>query len=339
MSAARTSLRNADVHRETQMISSQGADNVSSPLPFNQKLTSSSMIDMVDPGPEPKNILAPQQIIHFAPSASIVAPAMLSGASQAILFNPIDRALYLRVIMRRNLFHIDNWAHPFQGFANAGLHRMLSAGGYLCWQEVAVRALGGRLQNEILERFLVGLIAGSIVGFSLNGLQFVKYRAWTEGSGSFISVTRKLHREAGFRIFLRGVNVSILRDAIFGLTYELLRGKRNRDDPTQNYASHHFLRDASAASVACWMSSPINYCRNIMYGVPPRSCPLGVTPLLHNLFVESMKGGDTWVRRYNIMNSRLNLGWATLRVGIGVAVGQNLFEFYKAQFGSLNKKA
>ena len=275
--------------------------------------------------------LAKLTVLSFVPSLSIVLPAMLSGATQAALFNPVDRALYLRVIMRRSLFHADNWRNPFQGFANAGLHRMLSAGGYLCWQEVMRRAVSGRLGSDVVERFSVGLVAGSVMGLSLNGLQFVKYRLWTEGRGTVWSVTRRLASEAGIHIFFRGTSIGIMRDAAFGLTYEVLRGNRSRDDPSKNFAGHHFLRDTAAGCVACWVSAPINYCRNIVYGVPPMSCPLGIRFLVHNLYVESMRGA-TWVQRWNIMNSRLNLGWAALRVGVGVAVGQNLFEFYKYQY-------
>jgi hypothetical protein len=271
-------------------------------------------------------------------SSATAAPAMLSGAVLAVLFNPYDRALYLRVHHSRSFFHRENWRTPFQGFTNAAVYRTICSGSYLMWQDTGRFALDHTAPGVLEEKpalcgAAVGLFAGTVNGLLLNHPQLIKYRMWTDGSGTFMSVTLHILRTSGVRLLLRGVRVSVARDAVFGVVYEVLRGGSSGGASTENNASSGasspFLRNVGAASAASCCSAPLNYCRNIAYGAPFLSSPLGVSQLLRLLWIQC-KHQPTSLGRLKFLNSRCNLVWGTLRVGLGMGVGQGMFQWFKA---------
>lgn len=117
-----------------------------------------------------------------------VVPALSSGAIQAILFNPIDRALYLRVTYRRSSF-LDwrNFDRPFHGFMNAAVYRTLVGACYLFWQDTfhfyIQRHLPSWCQESVspqLNAMLIGFTAGASNGLALNAMQAIKFRMWNE---------------------------------------------------------------------------------------------------------------------------------------------------------------
>lgn len=56
---------------------------------------------------------------------------LLAGISQAGLFNPYDRALYLSVTNRTPFLAWENWKVPYQGFLQSVGGRALSGGLYV----------------------------------------------------------------------------------------------------------------------------------------------------------------------------------------------------------------
>lgn len=160
------------------------------------------------------------------------SPALLSGAAQAIIFNPFDRALYVRVKFRRKHF-LDrrNFHHPFQGFMNAAVYRTLVGASYVFWQDFVQKIIEKTAPDKLqlsrcpaLTAFIIGMLAGSLNGAALNGMQVVKYRMWNmENNANFFKVALQAYRESGVSIFFRGIGITILRDCVFGVVYELFR--------------------------------------------------------------------------------------------------------------------
>jgi hypothetical protein len=266
-------------------------------------------------------------------------PSLMSGAITAVTFNPIDRALFLRVLHKRSLFHIENWRDPFQGFANAAAYRTLSSASYLYWQETATLLLLVEAPwlhaHPITVNFLVGVFAGTMNGIILNPMQQIKYRMWSNRSPSFGEAAYTLYYRGGVRILFRGAGLSVARDTIFGVTYEVLR--------CPNYTKHHstgvqLLANSTAASVACVLSAPLNYTRNMVYGCPLRSTPLGTSTLVRYLWLEMTRHSDP-TTRLRLVNDRFNVGWGSLRVGIGMACGQHLFHTFKVMLSKHEPKA
>lgn len=261
--------------------------------------------------------------------AGSALPALGSGAVQSVIFNPIDRALFLRVHHLRSFFHPDNWSNPFQGFANAAFYRTLCSASYLFWQDFTKAEVHRRWGRDALSpstmQMCVGAMAGTCNGSLLNALQIVKYRAWSDGNGTFWNVSRKMLHDAGWRIFFRGVKVSIARDSVFGVTYELLRAPHRTVDRGMTV---QFLVNLTAAVIACVISSPLNYCRNIVYAAPPQGCPLRVHHLLVFMVRDAMTK-PSLAAAFTHINVRLNVGWGSVRVGLGMAVGQMLFRVFQ----------
>lgn len=165
--------------------------------------------------------------------AYTAGPALISGASQAILFNPIDRALYVRVQFRRRRF-LDkrNFERPFQGFMNAAVYRTLVGASYMFWQDsmrIAIERLApAQCQASAspqLNSVMIGLSAGSVNGFALNMLQAVKFRMWNtnERGVTFIRTALNMYKEGGLAIFFRGCITTMVRDSVFGVVYETTR--------------------------------------------------------------------------------------------------------------------
>jgi hypothetical protein len=261
---------------------------------------------------------------------SSLMPALASGAVQAVVFNPYDRALYLRVHHRTLFLDPSNWSHPFQGFGNSALYRTIAGATYLFWQDEATRIiLAAKPDIEAKRRrFCVGLMAGAMNGLFLNPMQLVKFRMWASGdSATFGSSFRQLIAEGGPHVLGRGVVVSMLRDVTFGVTYECLRFEQvllaeNR--------STRMAYDCTAGMVASVASSPFNFARNLIFSAPPAGCPLSMTTLLSFLQKET-KALPTWGARFRHLNSRLNVGWGTLRVGVGMGAGQLIFRSAQAK--------
>ncbi|ORC87880.1 uncharacterized protein TM35_000191240 [Trypanosoma theileri] len=172
------------------------------------------------------------------------APALMSGAAQAVIFNPFDRALYVRVKFRRNHF-LDrrNFEKPFQGFMNAAVYRTLVGASYMFWQD-SMRIFIERVMPEYFQAshspktnaFLIGATAGSLNGSVLNGMQVVKYRMWNaEVGSSFYAVALDAYKENGLRIFFRGIGATALRDCIFGVVYESCRRATGFKDFLDSY--------------------------------------------------------------------------------------------------------
>lgn len=348
--------------------------------------------------------MAPQDADSFLFTAG---PALTSGAVQAILFNPIDRALYVRVKSRRKKF-LDwrNFERPFQGFINAAVYRTLVGASYMFWQDtmriVIEKSFPASIQANVspkLNSVVIGLLAGASNGLALNTLQVVKFRMWNsnEKGVTFARTARVMYREGGWPIFLRGCATTMIRDCVFGVVYESVRrsnawktyfDRKVRGWLTENQTrvsaeDHHhaqgtevvsrvhspcgicaFTSNLVAAVLASVLSSPFNYVRSIVYGTPPGSIPLGYPSLLRSFKTQVLyiyRNGRSYTDSRNMpelseaehnvtrprfhvvhnrstrhhhplaawrwANSRLNIGWGSLRVGLGMAMSQSLFHF------------
>lgn len=313
---------------------------------------------------------------------STVLPALLAGAVQATLFNPYDRALYVRVKHRRRYF-LDrrNFDRPFQGFLNASFYRTTVSGAYFLWQDsmrmVIERYFPRRFHDDVsphLNSALIGLMAGSLNGFVLNPLQVVKFRMWNGSAPSlnFWSTSLQLFHEGGTQIFFRGCLTTVVRDCVFGVTYESVRRLQLGDTLCRNYCSRalegsnsrydtsSFFSNMCAGLLASIISAPFNFARTVVYGAAPGSTPMSAISIHRSLCIQVLhmyRYGDSYVhlasmepeqrakllsslpgsRRHlksawSWFNSRLNVGWGSLRIGLGMAMSQNLFFLFQTYF-------
>ena len=116
-----------------------------------------------------------------------------------------------------------------------------------------------------------------------------------------------------------------------------------------------FVVNLLAALIATIGSSPWNYVRSVAYQTPPDSVFCGTKAVARSLWIQLkfvMEHGSTFEKfnysshehskaearvrapphmrvlaSWRFLNSRLNVGWGSLRVGLGMAVGQCVFGF------------
>ena len=336
-------------------------------------------------------------------------PALCSGALQAVLFNPYDRALYLRVHLKRQRFlDARNFKAPFEGFGNAVAYRTIVGASYIFWQDschhwfriAEHRYHGIRGHKDATPQFtpshfpvlyptMVGIVAGAVNGLALNNLQAIKFRMWSDNSVAvagapargFFATAANMYQTAGIGSFFRGVRITVLRDVTFGLVYESLRHSAVIERGVGNRASNLFgsdgvdrgtdagrramRRDAEVRRFAINLcsgvlgtvaSSPINYLRSVVYGTPLLSCPIPMRTVIryninevnyvllhgHSFATEAAmvrganaacsvpSGARHWAAGWRCMNAKLNIGWGSLRVGLGMASGQFFFARIKS---------
>lgn len=118
-----------------------------------------------------------------------------------------------------------------QGWLQSALHRTVSGGLYFVLQG-AVQDAGVRAP------LLVGLVAGCLNGALLSPLAAVKYHNWGSGTRSFfptfllsnravlsefsfLASLRSALAAGGPALLFRGTTTTIVRDAVFGVVYEV----------------------------------------------------------------------------------------------------------------------
>lgn len=84
-----------------------------------------------------------------------------------------------------------------------------------------------------------------------------------------------------------------------------------------------------AAALATLASGPFNYARNIQYATSSRERADGTWRVLLAL-VDETREQDVG-RRWRFVQSRLRIGWGTLRVAAGMAFAQAVYDFTSEQ--------
>jgi len=159
-----------------------------------------------------------------------VISGLISGITQAGLLNPWDRALYLSVTDKRSFLHKLNFTAPYQGFTQTIFQKTISGGLYFTLQSAIDDFLTSKYYSDPSQKgffyhILLGSSAGVLNGIILNQLSIIKYHAWSKGEGvSFIQSSKDLYVNGGVYPFFRGMLATGIRDMIFGISYELLRG-------------------------------------------------------------------------------------------------------------------
>jgi hypothetical protein len=95
----------------------------------------------------------------------------------------------------------------------------------------------------------------------------------------------------------------------------------------------HFINTAVSGFLATALSSPFNYARNIKFACPSNQKPPSTYYVLSTLVRDVVTSPNPV---FNAVD-RLKIGWGTLRVAIGMALGQYLYDRSKNYLDSLSK--
>jgi hypothetical protein len=164
---------------------------------------------------------------------------------------------------------------------------------------------------------------------------------------SFLQTCRKMYKHGGWRPFVTGTFATVTRDMTFGGCFSLIRhslhsniggGASNSGSSSGNgdrIQEHKFLIDMIAAICGTIVSSPMNYVRNIHYATHPSEKLQSTGQILGDLW-RSAVATDSLFFRMLFMQHQLRIGWGTLRVGCGMAVGGKIYSMAVNMFASDN---
>jgi hypothetical protein len=128
-------------------------------------------------------------------------------------------------------------------------------------------------------------------------------------TGTFATVTRDMSFGGCFSVIRHGLHMNIGVDSTTG-------GKRKKE--------HKFVIDMIAAICGTIVSSPLNYVRNMHYATHPSEPLQSTRAILGGLWSRSSTANSAW-HRLLFLQHQLRIGWGTLRVGCGMAVGGKIY--------------
>lgn len=247
---------------------------------------------------------------------------MVVGISLAGALNPYDQALYLSILHKRPFLLAANWCHPWGGFRQAVVVRTLSGGLFFplfdVWHRAVAPLAGG------LGHVAAGQLTGATTALLMNPLNSVKHRMWGQSGEPMSSIAGQMWRERGAAAFTNGMRSTVIRDSVFGATYAGIRGFIAPGGRPSLAVS------VGAASAAAAVASPLNYARNMQFGVTDGQAPPTIGQALRALNADvaaRRKSTASWRKAATYGQMRLGLGWGTLRVGLGMGLGQQLYDF------------
>uniref|UniRef100_A0A7S1N8P5 Mitochondrial carrier protein n=1 Tax=Eutreptiella gymnastica TaxID=73025 RepID=A0A7S1N8P5_9EUGL len=273
--------------------------------------------------------------------------ALVTGCMQAAAFNPWDRALYLSVLHRRSFFVWSNWDRPFQGFLQAIAHRIMSGGCYFMLEDLFSAPCHNVVPNHpFVGACLTGICAGGVNGALLNPVAIIKYRLWGKEGSTVFREMRLMWLHGGLRPFGVGALVTVQRDAFFGVIYS--GTKTFLGDLAQQYGTPRtgsilqFSGKMLAGGLACALTAPFNFARNIKYGHKSVSTPpKGVLQIWTELYVDVALTVQSQGVRHGLryLQARLQIGWGSARVAMGMAFGDLVYYRTKIFLGYLQDLA
>lgn len=300
-------------------------------------------------------IIMPMTVnVNFAAGLSV---GFISGVG----FHPLDRALYLRgtekLKERQHLFAPKYWSNPMSGLRNTIYQRIFSNGIYFTMQGELNTRLYPVMKNEWqvsdnLSKPCIGLIAGAVTGFFSNASYAVKFYTFTyKPNGRPLENAMEMWRRGGYKPFFKGIYAGVARDAIFGVFYETtnflldnycVKELQNKIPQEYNKTKDalYFSTRFFSATLATIMSSPLNYARNIQFKTAPHKPQPLILDIWSDVWRESNKAlkkaeiaSHTNRNRNTIFScprlkffqNKFMIGAGTARAGLGMALGQLLF--------------
>ena len=284
-------------------------------------------------------------MLHNEPAHKKPAPTLmtdffsgiLSGTIYTTVFHPWDRAFYLSIKGARPLFIRSNFYKPYHGYWQSVCQRaFLGSAYYLVQGQMRSHAAPYLREHTAAPmpflHLLTGVAAGIVHGFMTNTPALVRAHTWGNEAHSFVSSVKSMYQAAGHQAFTTGLSVSMLRDAVYGGSYEVFRHLfRKKIHALQTGTAIESLDlkfpcDALAASIATVIASPLTYVRYQKYATPPTQQPPSMAGVMASVWQESSKQNKSHLERLSFFQTRLGIGNSVMRAGIGMAFGQKVFD-------------
>ena len=170
---------------------------------------------------------------------------------------------------------------------------------------------------------MAGTAAGMCNGMILNPISAVKYKTWGRqvNRGMWNEVC-SMFQQGGMRPFVNGFAPTILRDVAFGGVYTFLRLEAQYQGLPSEY---QWTGNMVSAAIAAVVSGPFNLARNEQYATRSGAKAPTIAKVLLALLQE-VKQLPTIYEKWHLLQSRLRIGYGTIRVAIGMAFGHHVYD-------------
>lgn len=173
-----------------------------------------------------------------------VISGLTTGILTAILFNPIDKAIYVSTTKNLSILNKDVWSKCFNGTLNTILTRLVTSGLYFTFLDKL---------STTYSPFHTAFITSFACNIITNPIQLIKYHSWYNNL-SINESSRFIYGKYGIKGFGIGFSSIFLRDLCFNYLY---LSYKKKDDHLYNLSIITF----SLVSV-----SPFNLIKNKKYG-------------------------------------------------------------------------
>lgn len=167
-----------------------------------------------------------------------------TGIISAIIFNPIDKAIYVSTTKNISIFNKQVWFNCFNGTINTVLTRLITSGLYFSFLD-NLSMKYSPLQTAIITSLVCNTLTNSI--------QLVKYHSWYNNI-SLNNSFKFIYRTHGIRGYGIGYIPILLRDICFNYSYISFKKKDEH------------LYNLSVISLSLIAVSPLNLIKNKKYG-------------------------------------------------------------------------
>lgn len=226
--------------------------------------------------------------------------SIIVGIFQAIIFNPLDKAIYNSIIYNNSLISRKNWIKPFAGTTNGIYTRIISGGLYFYLLDY----------TKHLDMYQSALTVSLTTSIILNPFNVIKFKSYTDNITTYKSLIScyKLH---GLKFCRIGIESLIVRDFIFNCIY--LKYKKNNND---------LIHNCSIICAASVISSPFHYLRNMKYYN---------NDSYYNIFKKlllDVNNNNQKIKAYFVFK-QFGIGYGTARTVAGVYSGQFMYSTIK----------
>lgn len=138
-----------------------------------------------------------------------------------------------------------------------------------------------------------------------------------------VTEAMEMLRKGGVRPFFNGLLPTMLRDLFFGGTYTFLRFELQY--VYQIPSEQQWAANMVSAALATIVSAPFNLVRNVQYATRSRETAVTISEAFHD-FIKATRSHTSTIQRIRYIQHKLRIGWGTLRIAIGMAFGNFVFD-------------
>lgn len=248
-----------------------------------------------------------------------------TGLITSLIFNPIDKIIYLQIINKSNFFnkklwfpynsHLKNIIYLFHGSSLALTSKVISSGIYFTLLDHLTIISKKILPNEKTQNISSSVTLGIITGILTNPLNIVKYYSWTQNNNNnnikynIIKIYNKKHING----FMYGINYIIFRDTVFNYFYITYKKK--------DLIYNMFLNSSILILV-----SPINYIKNYKYYNVNLDKNNSIYEILKNLYNNIKHQNGIKHKTIHLCN-QFAIGYGTFLTGFRITFGQIIYNY------------